>query len=451
MKLSQNHLHELQHASEARVAPGERAVVKRLILLLLICCGLGTPAPAQPQAGPALRSRAEQAVALLRGEGDPATIFTPAFLAQVPPAQLRTLLRQIVAQYGAVRGLDRLDAGSPQSGVMHVGLERGTLEVQIAIEPQPPNRITGLLVTGAEMRSDSLAAIVEEIRALPGQKSIAIARLGDGAPQLLASLEPEHPLAIGSAFKLFILAELNRQIAAGQRRWSDVVALDRRSIGSGSLQSWPLGSPLTLHTLAALMISVSDNSAADMLLHVVGRENVEQMMTVIGVAGAARNRPLLSTLEVSAIKTGPAPALNAWLQADESGRRRLLASDYAHIDASSIDIARFTGNPLHLEVEWYASAADLVRVMDWLRRNADDTARAILGINPGVGPRLRGELAYLGYKGGSEPGVLNLTWLVRNRTGAWQAITGSWNNPDAPLEEQRFIGLMARAVALARN
>jgi len=425
--------------------------MKRPFLLVLVLLGLCGPVCAQDSpASPALRSRAEQVVALLRGQGDPAEMFTPAFLAQVPPARIRGIGQQIVAQYGAVRGLDRLDAASPQSGVMHVGTERATLNIQIAVEPQAPNRIAGLLFTGADMRGDSLAAIVEEIRALPGQKSIAIARLGDGAPALLASLEPERPLAIGSAFKLFILAELSRQIAAGQRHWNDVVILDRRSIPSGTLQAWPQGSPITLHSLAALMISVSDNTAADMLLHTLGRENVERMMETIGVSNAARNRPLLSTLETSAIKTGPAPALNAWLQADEAGRRRMLASDYAAIDPARVDIARFTGNPLHIELEWYASAADMVRVMDWLRRSADDHARAILAINSGLGPQIRGELAYVGYKGGSEPGVLNLTWLVRNRAGVWQVITGSWNNPDAPLEDQRFIALMARAVQLAR-
>ena len=68
--------------------------MKRLILLLLICLGLGAPALAQPQpASPALRSRAEQVVALLRGEGDPGAIFTPAFLAQVPPTQIRSLVQ----------------------------------------------------------------------------------------------------------------------------------------------------------------------------------------------------------------------------------------------------------------------------------------------------------------------------------------------------------------------
>lgn len=423
--------------------------MRRLILLALLCLGLAAPAHAQ-QASPALRGRVGQVVALLRGQGDPAALFTPAFLAQVPPAQVRTVGRQLTAQYGAVRGLDRLDALSPQAGMMHVAFERAIVHIQIAIEPRPPGRIGGLLVTGADMRGDSLAAVVEEIRALPGQTSLAVARLGEGAPEMLAALAPARPLAIGSAFKLFILAELSRQVEAGQRQWSDVVALDRRSIPSGTLQSWPAGAPVTLHTLAALMISVSDNSAADMLLHILGRDHVERMMATIGGEAAARNRPLLSTLEMAAIKTGPAPALDAWLQADEAERRRMLDADYARADPARIDLARFTGNPLHIGgIEWFASANDMVRAMDWLRREGDEAARAILAINPGVA-QLRNDLAYVGFKGGSEPGVLNLTWLVRNRAGAWHVVAGTWNNPAAPLDEPRFIGLMTRAVRLVR-
>jgi Beta-lactamase enzyme family len=424
--------------------------LKRLIVLALLWFGLLAPARAQ-EASPALRGRVEQVVALLRGQGDPAELFAPAFLAQVPAARVRAVAQQLSGQYGAVRGLARLDAASPQAGVMHVDYERAILHLQIVVEPQPPHRIGGLLVTGADMRGDSMAEIVAEIRALPGQTTIAVARLGEGAPEMTASLAPDRALAIGSAFKLFILAELGRQVRAGQRQWRDVVPLDRRSTPSGTLQTWPAGAPVTLHTLAALMISVSDNSAADTLLHALGRENVERMMTTIGVEAAARNRPLLSTLEVAALKTGPAPALNAWQQADEAGRRRMLARDHADIDAARIDIARFTGNPLHIgSVEWFASAADMVRVMDWLRRNGDDTVRALLAINPGPGPQPGNAFAYVGYKGGSEPGVLNLTWLVRSRAGAWHVVTGSWNDAAAPLEESRFIGLMTRAVQLLR-
>ena len=59
---------------------------------------------------------------------------------------------------------------------------------------------------------------------------------------------------------------------------------------------------------------------------------------------------------------------------------------YADADAAAVDVARFSGNPLAIDsVEWFASAADLVRTMDWLRRNGDETARAILAINPALG------------------------------------------------------------------
>ena len=428
-------------------------MTRNLVLALLACIGfvtLAVPAAAQ-EASPELRARAEQVVALVQGNASPAEMFTPQFLAQVPEAQVRSVAGQLVALYGRPRAVERIEPQSATTGVVHYQFERAVVHVQMVIEPQSPHRIAGLLVTGADMSGDSLAAVIGEIRALPGQTSVAVARLGDGGPELVASIEPDRPLAIGSAFKLFVLAELSRQVAAGDRRWNDVFTLDRRSIPSGVLQSWPRGSPLTLHSLAALMISQSDNTATDMLLHVAGRENVERIMTTIGIQAAGRNRPMLSTLELSAIKTAPDATVAAWRAADEAGRRRLLGSDFAEADASRIDIARFTGGPLHIDsVEWFASAADLVRTMDWLRRNGDDTVHAILAINPGLAPALTGSLDYVGFKGGSEPGVLNLTWLIRNRAGTWHVVTGSWNNPAAPVQETQLAGLLSRTIQLVR-
>jgi beta-lactamase class A len=425
----------------------------RLLIVLAGLLGLvplAGPAAAQPSA-PELRARAAEIVEMLRGGGNPAEMFTPEFLAQIPEPQVRAVSRQLVAQYGEVRELAGLDVQTPTAGLLHVAHARATVHINLVVEPQPPHRISGLLVTGADIAGDTLAAVMDELRALPGATSVAMARLGDGAPELLASVEPDRSLAIGSAFKLFILAELGRQVAAGERSWSDVVALDRRSIPSGSLRAWPQGSPLTVHSLAALMISQSDNTATDQLLHLVGRENVERMMARIGIEAAERNRPLLSTLELAALKTAPDADYQAWRDADEAGRRRLLETEYAAIDASRIDIARFTGAPNRIdELEWFASAEDLVRTMDWLRREGGDETLALLAINAGVGPAITGDLAFVGYKGGSEPGVVNLSWLIRDRAGAWHVVTGSWNNPAATIEEARFLGLMSRAIQLLR-
>jgi len=258
-------------------------------------------------------------------------------------------------------------------------------------------------------------------------------------------------MAIGSAFKLFLLAELSRSVAAGERTWSDVAALDRRSLPSGFLQSWPKGAPLTFYTLAALMISQSDNSATDSLLHALGREKVEVLLPAIGVKAADRNRPFLATMEAFALKAGRnGAARKGWAQASEGERRAMLPS-LAATPPDLIDPAKLIGAPNGIDtIEWFASAEDLVRTMDWLRRNGGSQALEILTINPGIGSGVASQYDYLGYKGGSEIGVINMTFLVRTKAGGWHVVSGSWNNPKARLDEQKFVALMTRAVSLIR-
>ena len=424
----------------------------RILLLLLFWAGLLPAAPAAAQEpSPQLRERAEQVVELLRGDIEPQAIFSPAFLAAVPEVQVRTVIEQLRAQHGVAQGLEGIEPRSATTAIIRVGMERAVLRMDLAVDAQPPHLISGLLVTGADVRGDSAEAIIEELRALPGAVSFAVARLGDAGPEAVAGLDPGRPLAIGSTFKLWILAELSRQVQAGERRWSDVVTLDRRSLPSGQMQAWPQGAPVTLHTLASLMISISDNTATDMLLHVLGRENVERMMATIGVEDAARNRPFLSTLELFRLKTALDADLAVWAAADETERRRLLAERYAATAPDGVDPARFAGPPLHIaELEWFASADDLVRTLDWLRRHGDEQTHGILAISPGGPPTLRQDFGYIGFKGGSESGVINLSWLVRSRSGIWHALTGGWNNTEAPVDEARFLALMHRALQLAR-
>ena len=83
-----------------------------------------------------------------------------------------------------------------------------------------------------------------------------------------------------------------------------------------------------------------------------------------------------------------------------------------------------------------------------LRRHADPTAKAILAISGGLPPQALSLLRYAGFKGGSEPGVANLTYLVQTRSGGWYALSTGWNNPAAPVDANRLAGLAARAIQL---
>jgi hypothetical protein len=155
-------------------------------------------------------------------------------------------------------------------------------------------------------------------------------------------------------------------------------------------------------------------------------------------------------MEAFTLKTGAEATRQAWLRGSEAQRRALLSGPLAEVMPGSADLTRMAGAPMDIgTIEWFASAEDLVRVMDWFRRHGDAQSREILGINAGLPSNSAGH-AYVGFKGGSEPGVINLTYLIRNRDGVWHVATGSWNNPSAAVEEARFAGLMARAVQLVR-
>jgi beta-lactamase class A len=420
--------------------------LRTFLCLCLAFFAAGAARAADPS--PDFRHRADELVALINGGSAPEQLFSPAFLAQVPAAQVRTIAADLTRSYGAVRAVAGIEAKSASSGIVILDLERATLRMDMSIADAPPHLIERLLVTGADAKGDSIRDVLGAIAALPGDVSLAAMRLDDGEPKSLLSQQADRPLAIGSAFKLFILAELVREVKTGERRWGDVVPLNRRSLPSGFLQTWPHGAPLTLHSLAALMISQSDNSAADTLLALLGREKVERSLAEIGVKSPERLRPFLSTREAFLLKAGDPSLRTRWSAAGEAARRAMLAKEVAAQSLDAVDPRRFAAGPLSIgEIEWFASPADLVRALDWLRRNGDEQALGILAINPGI-PSLKRDFAYVGFKGGSETGVLNLSFLLKRKDGAWIAVAVTWNNPAAAVDEGQMVALTSRLLAL---
>jgi beta-lactamase class A len=415
----------------------------RYVLLALALLGAAAQA-AEPS--PALRQRAGDLVGWINDETPADKLFAPSFLAAVPEAQLKTITGQLRASYGPATGLASVEATNDYAGTVRIAFAKANVKLDLAIDVAPPHLVSGLLFGGVDSPGETAASVAAEIGALPGEVSLAAADLGDGPPQILLERRAEEPMAVGSAFKLWVLAELSREVKARERRWSDVVTLDRPSLPSGLLRTWPAGSPVTLHTLAALMISQSDNTAADRLVELLGRDKIERLLPTLGVRAAARDRPLLLTREVALLKSDPA-LRQGWLAADEPRRRAILA-EIAARDVSKIDLSLFAGPPIAVrEVEWFASTGDMTRTLDWLRRNADPEALAILAINPGLAA-VRQTYAYAGYKGGSETGVLEMSFLLRRRDGRWLALVATWNDPAAKLDENNFMLLLSRLMPL---
>ncbi|MET0247958.1 MAG: serine hydrolase [Sphingomonas sp.] len=436
------------------------------MLTRLLACTIAFAAPlaalaqTPPQVSPAveasapLEARIGELAQILAGKGDYDAYFAPAFRSQIPKEKFAQINAQIAATAGPMIRIESITPRTPWVADVTIGFREAIGTVRISVAATEPHQVDGLLFSGLTPRVADMGSVRAAIAALPGRTGFALARLGDSAPQMLLADHGDTPFAIGSAFKLVILAELVRAVNAGERRWDDMVTLDGGPLPGGQYMNVPAGTKVTLRELAQKMISISDNSATDILLKHLGRERVEAMLAVVGIADPKDMTPFPGTLEIFKLKGVPGLA-DRYLALDPAGRRQFLDGEVARTPIAAISPTLFRdGKPVRIEqLEWVATPTDLIRVMDWLRRNSATgpgaEARAILGLNPGIPQPAAAKWKWAGYKGGSEPGVMHMTLLLEGKDGSWYALSSSWNNPAAPVEDVRFAGLVGRAAELA--
>ena len=408
---------------------------------------------AEPSADDALPARAADVAAVLMGQRAEADVFTPGFVTAVPEDKLKAIVTALEAAHGKVTGADEVKPAGNGAVTVLIRFERANGGAVIQLEAAPPFRVAGFRITSVTPVDDGPQEILADFAALPGRAGFALVRLTDQGPQPVLSARPAEQFAIGSTFKLWVLDALAESIARGEHRWDEVIRLDRpRSWPSGMSQDWPEDAPVTLETLATMMIAISDNNATDRLIRLLGREAIGARVRATGHSAPDRILPLLTTREAFGIKADPALAAR-YARADEAGQAKLLVQLDAAILAD-----RENRRPPPREkpaaidsVEWFASAQDVAGVLDSLRRRADPRVRAVLAVSPGIAATQKTELRYAGYKGGSEPGVINLSWLLQAEgSGNWYALSASWNNADAPVENSRFEQLAQRIIALVK-
>lgn len=314
-----------------------------------------------------------------------------------------------------------------------------------------------LLLSLATITADPDQASVDAeaakiLAALPGDTAFAFTEIDEAGPKLLYGVRPDKRMAVGSTFKLFIFGALADEVNHGRRRADDCMLLQARLIGppQSELADWPIGSPVTLHTLALKMISISDNTATDHLLYLLGRKRVERQMKAMGHSDPAVNRPLLSTREMTALrdKKRDLPGVK-YRQLDEAAQRRFLVDltegvpdyDALDFDAGTYPVA-----------EWYASPMDMARSLTWIQRHTEPAMPAhellaILAVDPKL-PHDPAVWPYVGFKGGSEDQLLAGNWLLRNRNGRWYTMHLYYNNPHGKADQQQMIEAIGKIFKL---
>lgn len=252
-------------------------------------------------------------------------------------------------------------------------------------------------------------------------------------------------LPLGSVFKLYVLAELAAQASAGEVDFDAEIPIreEARSLPSGTMQTLEPGTPIQIRHMARQMIAISDNTAADHLIDLVGRERIEEHLERYGNGRPDALRPFLRTIDLFLLKGigtkdrarafgeeigGDLGAVaEAWAGAEPAERRAwldrlwevaLAERDHAKVRArllATYSLATL-GAPGHWRIGWCARPLDLVELLTRAQRGElvdAQTSRTFLELYAAGPPQyLRPGVAEQGFKGGSETGVLALTVRV---------------------------------------
>jgi beta-lactamase class A len=141
------------------------------------------------------------------------------------------------------------------------------------------------------LKIDRLKMQIERlIRDENGRVGVAVRHLESGQG-LAINGDMSFPMA--STFKLPVLVELFFQAKEGRFSLDDEIRVQPsdQHLGSGLIAKMAApGITLSLRNMAHLMMLISDNSAADILLEKVGAANVNARLKSLGIAGISVNR-----------------------------------------------------------------------------------------------------------------------------------------------------------------
>jgi hypothetical protein len=442
-----------------------------VILTLLANSALAQPEPAPDTALPPDTPAGNQlmwVVKCLNGQdpGDLSERFSERYLKMTPREEAKELLgklREQVFNGGKIVITKVLDARDHDISAEITGKDSERfLHVFVVLDDQT-GKIAGLRFApagGLGRRIGNWQQLEDAANKLPGGMSFGAyeivprdPRLPDGPKtmRVVMDLHADRRLAMASTAHLYVIGAIAEKVKKGALTWDQKVPIkaELMSIDPGE-DRLEAGKDVSVQRLVERVMNLSDNSAADHLLALAGRESVEEFMTGLNLE-PEKSFPFLSTRELFKLKVAKGDLRERYAVADIPARHGLLETEVAKLLLDEEAIGAWE-KPVEIErVEWFASASECCRVMMDLHRvealagmePLKEALRQKRGIklDPGVWPEVV-------YKGGSEPGVLNMTWLLKREDGKVFLMSVGWNNAETTLQEARAVDLAAAGARL---
>jgi beta-lactamase class A len=372
--------------------------------------------------------------------------FDSTFLSQVTDAQLNEVFQTLAAE-GPVTLLG-LSATSPTALTAVVEFGYSRYQAELAVDSSG-------LIDGLRFKPDSpvpktWSLIERQLKAAAPDVSFLAARVNaDGTCTALHSIDAGTPRPLGSMFKLFVLGALANDVHEHKVSWTQKLTVTAaiKVGGSGTLDKAADGTKLTVGEVALQMISVSDNTAADMLLQLVGRAAVEAQVRR-WASYPSLDIPFLTVSELFALKYADFPVLaKHYLGLKPSQRAAYLAKTVDAVPSSDEQQATVPRDVN--SIEWFASPDDLCRAFAGLSALSKERGLQpigkILSKNDGGIELSPSTWPTLWFKGGSEPGVLTLGYLGRDRQGHTYVVVAMAEDPSTTFGSQVTVQMLTAA------
>jgi hypothetical protein len=390
---------------------------------------------------------------------DYSTYFTKDFQSKVPLEYLKSIFSDLYSEIGKCESYTTTPNGSGKYLLVLKGA-KGLNALFSVVVDQSTGLFNGLLLDGEEDPSVQIQTwndVGPALRKLDQVGKLS-ATLVTADKSVFLSENDKDVFAIGSTFKLYILGALEQSIEKGLHSWDEILPIKEewKSLPSGIMHTWPAGKEVKLLEYAQNMISISDNTATDHLLYLLGRNEVEAMLAPMNNHHESAYLPFLSTLEMFKLKWAIEPAETASYLASSAADRLSFLDTLKQVPRSAVGT---NGVPLDKptlidQLEWYASTPETCEAMFWLADRKSPEIRQVLSKSvPFIGDagQSSSHWAYAGYKGGSEPGVISMTFLLESKKGTRGCLAVSWNNSNGPVAEYRFMDVVKKMLKYAEQ
>jgi len=357
---------------------------------------------------------------------NPDSAFVPSFFDRIPREAIVEGVTDVAEESGGLT-LESVWESDPHeltAAARAVG-DSAWWRIVVDVEDRAPHRLTRLSYNHApEFGAPALPnweALDGMLTAL-GETAIFAAYSVEGdSLRPLHLKDADHPVAIASTFKLWVLGAVAELVDEGGASWTEPLAIrdEWKTLPSGRMQNLPEGETRSLAEFAAQMVSISDNTATDHLIHRIGRERVADYAARHG-SPFDRNRPFLTVNELFKLKINAGVELmEQYGKGTPDVRRHILVEQIAALPTPSD--SEEPEQPTAIEtIEWFASANALAGLIVHLaevgHRPGQEPVWDALTRNPGFYWN-RNTWPIVAYKGGLEAGVVNLAWLMERSDG----------------------------------